>query len=130
MKRVGVLISGRGTNLQALIDAETQGRLGGQIVLVISNKSRAKGLERAKDAGIKTLVVTKKEYPDREDYDRQLIAVLQQHDVNLVVLAGYMRMLTDHFIAIFKNRIINVHPSLLPSFKGVRAQWQAIDFGV
>ncbi|MFW9919500.1 MAG: phosphoribosylglycinamide formyltransferase [Candidatus Thorarchaeota archaeon] len=130
MSRVGVLISGRGTNLQALIDAQEQGMLGGQIVVVISNKSKAQGLERARKAGIKTVTVTRKEYPQREDFDRQLLSILRQNNVDLVVLAGFMRILTNIFISEFANRIINVHPSLLPSFRGVEAQWQAVDFGV
>ncbi len=130
MSRVGVLISGRGTNLQALIDAQLRGELGGQIAIVISNKSSAKGLKRAKAAGIKTEVVTKIKYPDREEFDSKLVSILNENNVDLVVLAGFMRILSRVFISAFENRIINVHPSLLPSFKGVRAQWQAIDFGV
>ncbi len=130
MSRVGVLISGRGTNLQALIDAQEQGTLGGKLVVVISNKRSAKGLQRAERAGIKTEIVTKKEYPIREDFDRQLIKILRDYEVDLIVLAGFMRILTLTFISEFENRIINVHPSLLPAFKGVNAQWQAVDFGV
>ncbi len=130
MKRIGVLISGRGTNLQALIDAQSRGELGGEVVIVISNKSKAQGLERARRAGIKTEIITKKDYPVREEHDRAVVKVLQEHEVDLVVLAGYMRILTEEFINAFPNRIINVHPSLLPAFKGLKAQWQAVEYGV
>ncbi|RLI48587.1 MAG: phosphoribosylglycinamide formyltransferase [Candidatus Thorarchaeota archaeon] len=130
MKRIGVLISGRGTNLQALIDAQQRGELGGEIVIVISNKSKAMGLERARKAGINTEIITKKQYPVREDHDRAVVEALKAHRVDLVVLAGYMRILTEVFIDAFRDRIINVHPSLLPAFKGVKAQWQAVEYGV
>ena len=130
MKRIGVLISGRGTNLQALIDAQARGELGGEIVIVLSNKTKALGLERARNAGIPTDVVTKKLHSYREEFDKRVIQVLKEYNVDIVVLAGYMRILGDEFIDSFQNRIINVHPSLLPSFKGVKAQWQAVDHGV
>ncbi len=130
MKRIGVLISGRGTNLQALIDAEKRGEISGKIVVVISNKSDALGLERARQAGIKTEVVTKKDYPEREDHDRRVAQILEENGVDLVVLAGYMRILTHVLVDKYKNRIINIHPSLLPAFKGVEAQRQAIEYGV
>jgi len=130
MSRIGVLISGRGSNLQALIDAESRDDLAGEIVIVISSKSNAMGLERATKADIATEVITKKSYPIREDHDTRLVEILKEHNVDLVVLAGYLRMFTDVFISEFKDRIINVHPSLLPSFKGVKAQWQAVDYGV
>ncbi|MGV9170830.1 MAG: phosphoribosylglycinamide formyltransferase [Promethearchaeia archaeon] len=130
MTRIGVLISGRGTNLQALIDAERRGDFDGQIAIVISNKSKAEGLKRADRAGIKTRIITKKEYPVREEHDRAVIQVLKEHDVDLVVLAGYMRILSPFFCQEYKHRMINVHPSLLPAFKGVKAQWQAVEYGV
>ncbi len=130
MRRIGVLVSGRGTNLQALLDAESCGELGGQIVVVISNKSKALALERARKKGITTIVVTKLEFPDGNEFDEQIAEILRCYEVDLVVLAGYMRMFTDQFINEFQHKIINVHPSLLPAFKGVRAQWQAIDYGV
>ncbi|MHA2424603.1 MAG: phosphoribosylglycinamide formyltransferase [Candidatus Thorarchaeota archaeon] len=130
MSRVGVLISGRGTNLQALIDAEKNGELAGTVVLVISNKSEAQGLLRAQSAGIDMRTVTKTDFPIREEHDKQVVQILQEFDVDLVVLAGYMRILTDTFLSEFENRIINVHPSILPSFKGVKAQWQAVEHGV
>jgi len=130
MTRIGVLISGRGTNLQALIDAQNRKDLCGEIVLVISSKSKALGIERARKAGIQVEIITKKMYPSRSDFDRQLIMILKQAQVDLIVLAGYMRILTRQFINEFHSRIINVHPSLLPAFKGVKSQWQAIEFGV
>ncbi|MFO7836255.1 MAG: phosphoribosylglycinamide formyltransferase [Candidatus Thorarchaeota archaeon] len=130
MTRIGVLISGRGTNLQALIDAQKRGDFDGQIAIVISNKSKAEGLKRADRAGIKTRIITKKDYPVREEHDRAVIQVLKEHDVNLVVLAGYMRILSPFFCQEYKHRMINVHPSLLPAFKGVKAQWQAVEYGV
>lgn len=130
MKRISVLISGRGTNLQALIDAQARGELGGEIVIVLSNKSEAVGLKRALKAGIPTEVVTKKLHSNREEFDKRVIQVLKEYNIDIVVLAGYMRILGDEFIDSFQNRIINVHPSLLPSFKGVKAQWQAVNHGV
>ncbi|MFW9810505.1 MAG: phosphoribosylglycinamide formyltransferase [Candidatus Thorarchaeota archaeon] len=130
MKRIGVLISGRGTNLQALIDAQARGTLGGEIVVVLSNKSKAFGLERAQKAGIPIEIMTKKAYPNREDFDKKVEQILKDYNVDLIVLAGYMRILSDMFIRTFRNRIINVHPSILPSFKGIKAQHQAIEHGV
>jgi len=129
MSRVGVLISGRGSNLQALIDAEAREEIGGEIVVVISNKSEAIGLQRAEKAGIQTHVVTKREYSVREEHDLRVVEILKKNSVDLVVLAGYMRVLTNVFVTEFENRIINVHPSLLPAFKGVKAQWQAVKHG-
>ena len=130
MKQIGVLISGRGTNLQALIDAQKRNELGGEIVLVISNKTNALGLERARKAKISTKVITKKQYPERDKFDRKVLEILEEFNIDLIVLAGYMRILGNEFIKEYPNRIINVHPSLLPAFKGVKAQWQAIEHGV
>ncbi|MDH4214576.1 MAG: phosphoribosylglycinamide formyltransferase [Candidatus Thorarchaeota archaeon] len=130
MTLIGVLISGRGTNLQALIDAQNRQELRGKIVVVISNKSKALGIERARKAGIPVEIITKKMYPVRSDFDKQLVKILKQARVDLIVLAGFMRILTQYFINEFHSKIINVHPSLLPAFKGVRSQWQAIEHGV
>ncbi len=130
MKRIGVLISGRGTNLQALIDAQIRGDLSGEIVIVLSNKTKALGLKRARKSNIPTAVVTKKLHTNREDFDKQVMLILNDYKVDLIVLAGYMRILGDEFVEKFQNRIINVHPSLLPAFKGVKAQWQAVEHGV
>jgi phosphoribosylglycinamide formyltransferase-1 len=128
-RRVGVLISGRGSNLQALIDAQRAGGLGGEIALVFSNVAGAPGLERARAAGIPTLVRDHRGRP-REDYDRELADVLAQHGVGLVCLAGYMRLLSAGFVRAFAGRILNVHPSLLPAFPGRDAQRQAWQHGV
>ncbi len=129
MKRVGVLISGRGSNLLALIDAQHAGQLGGEIVVVISNVESAAGLERARQAGVPA-VFRDHRGQKREDYDQELLAILGEHKVELVCLAGYMRLLSPRFVQAFRNRILNVHPSLLPAFPGVDAQRQALEHGV
>jgi phosphoribosylglycinamide formyltransferase-1 len=128
-QRVGVLISGRGSNLQALIDAEREGRLGGTLVLVISNVETAAGLERARRAGIATAVCDHRGRP-RDVHDSDLVARLQAAQVDLVCLAGYMRLLSPAFISTFAGKILNVHPSLLPAFPGLDAQKQAWTHGV
>ncbi len=127
---IGVLISGRGTNLQALIDAQAEGRLSGRLVIVISNNPAAKGLMRARKAGIETMVIPHQDYPSREAHDRAIMNALQSREVDLVVLAGYMRLLTSEFVNAYRNRIINIHPALLPSFPGLHAQKQALEYGV
>jgi phosphoribosylglycinamide formyltransferase 1 len=127
---IGVLISGRGSNLQAIIDAIDQRRLDASIAIVISNKADAAGLERAAAAGIRTAVMTHTRWPDRDAYDAALVEALRAADVSLVCLAGFMRLLGPTFIQAFPNRVLNVHPSLLPAFPGVEAQRQAIEHGV
>ena len=129
VKRVGVLISGRGSNLQALIDAQRAGTLGGKIAVVISNIETAPGLERARAAGIPTVCCIHQGRL-REDHDRELVALLRERDVDLVCLAGYMRLLSPVFLAAYAGRILNVHPSLLPAFPGRDAQHQAFAYGV
>ena len=129
MANVGVLISGRGTNLQALIDASAEGRLGGRIAVVISNVETAPGLERARQAGIPALFRDHRGRT-REDFDAVLLGLLREHAVDLVCLAGYMRLLSPAFIRAFAGRILNVHPSLLPAFPGLEAQRQAWEHGV
>ena len=129
-RRLGVLISGRGTNLQALIDAITEERLDATIAVVISNRADAAGLDRARRAGIETLVVDHRGWPSREDYDRALVRELQTRDVRLVCLAGFMRIFSRHMLDAFPNAILNIHPSLLPSFPGLEPQRQALDYGV
>jgi phosphoribosylglycinamide formyltransferase-1 len=129
MKRVGVLISGRGSNLQALIDAQRAGGLGGQIAVVISNVSAAPGLERARTAGIAAAVLDHRGR-SREDHEHEVLEVLRRHEVDLVCLAGYMRLLSPVFIRAFPGRILNIHPSLLPAFPGLEAQRQALEYGV
>jgi phosphoribosylglycinamide formyltransferase 1 len=127
---IGVLISGRGSNLQAIIDAVAEGRLDARIGVVISNRAEASGLERATRAGIATVVLSHRAYPTREEYDAALIGELRRRDVSLVCLAGFMRLLSAAFVEAFPNAILNVHPSLLPAFPGVDAQRQALAHGV
>jgi len=132
-KHIGVLISGRGSNLQAIIDAIAEKRLNADVAIVISNRADAAGLDRAKQAGIETLVVDhqdKKRFPAREDYDRELVTQLTNRNVGLVCLAGFMRLLSPIFLDAFADRILNIHPSLLPAFPGVNAQYQAWEHGV
>ena|SRR5271170_3189873 len=128
--RIGVLISGSGTNLQAIIDAIGRGELKAEIGLVISNRADAYGLQRAHRAGIQTLVLDHRRFPSREAYDQQLVAELSAADVKLVVLAGFMRLLSNVMIGAFPNRIMNIHPALLPSFPGLNVQKAAVDYGV
>jgi len=127
-KKVGVLISGRGSNLQALIDVARQGELGGEIVVVVSNTEGAPGLDRARAAGI-AAVFRDHRGRRREEYDEDLGRILTAHRVDLVCLAGYMRLLSPAFIRAFAGRIVNVHPSLLPAFPGLAAQRQAWEYG-
>jgi phosphoribosylglycinamide formyltransferase-1 len=127
---LGVLISGRGTNLQSILDAVRGGRLQASVAVVISNRADAAGLERASLAGVETLVLDHQAYESREAYDAQLIEALQARRVDLVCLAGFMRILSPSFIHAFSNRILNVHPSLLPAFPGVNPPYQAWEHGV
>jgi phosphoribosylglycinamide formyltransferase-1 len=129
-KTIGVLISGRGSNLQALVDAIAEGRLDARIGIVISNRADAAGLERAKHAGIDTLVIDHRGFPTRDDFDRALVDALRAHSVSLVCLAGFMRLVGSPLLGAFPNAILNVHPSLLPAFPGVEAQRQALEHGV
>ncbi len=129
-RRIGVLISGRGSNLQALIDAVEDGRLDVALALVISNREGVEGLQRARRAGIEAICLSHRGWPSRDDYDRALVRELQQRQVDVVCLAGFMRVLGSAMIDAFPNRILNVHPSLLPSFPGVDAQAQALRYGV
>ena len=128
-RRLGVLISGRGSNLQALIDAIGDGRLHATIAVVISNRADAAGLDRARQAGIETLHINHRAFRSRDDHDRAVARELQARDVGLVCLAGYMRLVGGPLLAAFPNAILNIHPSLLPSFPGVDAQRQAVDHG-
>ena len=127
---IGVLISGRGSNLQALIDAIADGRLRARIAVVISNKADAPGLARAARAGIDTLVLDHRAAPDRDSYDRRLAEALLARGVRLVCLAGFMRLIGAPLLDAFPRAILNVHPSLLPAFPGVDAQRQALAHGV
>src|SRR6266403_5149717 len=119
MKRIGVLLSGRGSNFAALADSVSAGRIpNAEIALVLSNREGAPGIDRARARGLATRVIPSKGL-EREAYDRQVVAVLNEHQVDLVCLAGYMRLLSPFFVASFSNRILNIHPSLLPSFPGL-----------
>ena len=131
MNRIlGVLISGRGSNLQAIIDAIGAGRLDARIGLVISNRPGAQGLDRARTAGIETLVIDHRSFPTREAFDTAAVFELKQRSVGLVCLAGFMRLLSPAFIGAFPNAILNIHPALLPAFPGLDAQRQAWAHGV
>ncbi len=125
-----MLISGRGSNLQSLIDAIAAGRLDASIVVVISNRRDAHGLARARAANIDTLVMPASGHPDREAYDRALASALRDRGVDLVCLAGFMRVIGPPMLDAFPNRILNIHPSLLPAFPGLDAQGQALEHGV
>lgn len=127
--KLGVLISGRGSNLQALIVACAVPSFPAEIILVVSNKPNALGLEHARNAGIATAVVAHGDYADRESFDRAVHAELQGSGVELVCLAGFMRLLSDWFVETWHDHIVNIHPSLLPSFKGIDAHAQAIAAG-
>jgi phosphoribosylglycinamide formyltransferase-1 len=130
MKRIGVLLGGRGSNFEALAESVAAGRIpNAEIAIVISNKLDARGLERAKARGIATRLIPSKGL-EREAYDRQVAAVLHEYKVDLICLAGYMRLLSPYFVAEFPQRILNIHPSLLPSFPGLESQKQALDYGV
>jgi phosphoribosylglycinamide formyltransferase-1 len=128
-RTLGVLISGRGSNLKAIIDAIADGRLDARIAVVISNLADAPGLEHARQAGIETLVLSHRGHASREDYDRTLVAELKLRNVGLVCLAGFMRLLSPVFIDAYPDRILNIHPSLLPLFPGLHPQQQALDAG-
>jgi phosphoribosylglycinamide formyltransferase-1 len=129
MNRLGVLISGRGSNLQALIDAIQDGRLDAEIAVVVSNREDAPGLERARRTGIEALCISHRGWPSRDDYDRALARELQARRVRLVCLAGFMRLVGAPLIEAFPDAILNIHPSLLPAFPGVDAQRQAVEHG-
>jgi phosphoribosylglycinamide formyltransferase 1 len=129
-RRIGVLISGRGSNLQALIDAIADGRLDASIAVVISNIEDAGGLARARDAGIEAIAISHRGWPSRDDYDRALVRELRARDVGLVCLAGFMRVVGRPLIEAYTNAILNIHPSLLPAFPGTHAPRQAIEHGV
>jgi len=121
------LISGRGSNLQAIIDAARQGRIDARIAAVISNRADAAGLRLAEQAGIDTVVVDQKKYSNRTDYDHALIATIDIYNPDLVVLAGFMRILSDRFVQHYRDRVLNIHPSLLPEFKGLHTHRRALE---
>lgn len=127
---IALLCSGSGTNLQAIIDKVNDGYIPAKIALVLSDNSKALALSRAKTAGIETVVLNPKDYKAREDFDKEVIKDLKKREVELVVLAGFMRLLSPYFIKEYKNRIINIHPALLPSFKGTHGIKDALDYAV
>jgi len=127
---LGVLVSGSGTNLKAILDAVSSGALDARVVCVISNKSDALALERARAAGVPALALSHKAYATREAFDDAVLAALRQHGVDWVVLAGFMRVLTPGFLRAWNGRVVNIHPSLLPAFPGVNAIGQALAHGV
>jgi phosphoribosylglycinamide formyltransferase-1 len=129
MRNLGILLSGRGSNFEAIADNVASGKLDAGIAVVISNRADAPGVESAKRRGLKALVIPSKGVP-REQHDQAVVAALREHKVELVVLAGYMRLLSPWFVQQFPNRILNIHPSLLPAFPGLDAQKQAFDYGV
>jgi len=129
-KRIGVLLSGRGSNFEALAESIAAGRIpNAEIAIVISNREGAPGVQRAEARGIKTRVIPSKGL-ERETYDRQVAAVLDDYKVDLICLAGYMRLLSPYFVEKYPNRILNIHPSLLPAFPGLESQRQALEYGV
>src|ERR1700681_2702125 len=129
-KRIGVLLSGRGSTFVALAESVATGRIpNAEIAIVVSNREGAPGIDKAKERGIATRIIPSKGL-EREAYDRQVVAVLNEHNVDLICLAGYMRLLSPYFVASFPNRILNIHPSLLPSFPGLESQRQALEYGV
>jgi phosphoribosylglycinamide formyltransferase-1 len=128
MKKLGILISGRGSNFEAIARNVQAGKIPAEIGVVISNKEEAAGLAIARQMGLNAICIPSKG-KEREAFERELVAALRQHEVDLVCLAGFMRVLTPYFIREFKGRILNIHPAILPSFPGVEAQKQALDYG-
>ena len=129
-KKIGVVVSGRGSNLQSIIDHIAEGKLNVEVAVVVSDHKEAFALERAAKAGIPTAVVERKGCKDKAEFEDKIDAALRDKGAEVVILAGFMRILTGHFISRWENKIINIHPALLPSFKGVDAQGQAVDYGV
>lgn len=127
--KIAVLCSGSGTNLQAIIDSVKSGYISAEIAIVISDKKGAYALVRAKEAGIETLVLNAKDFKKREDFDKEMVKALKKKGVGLVVLAGFMRLLSPYFIREYKDKIINVHPALLPAFKGAHGIKDALEYG-
>src|SRR5439155_264603 len=128
-RRLGILLSGRGSNFEAIADRIGSGQLNAEIAVVVSNVESAPGLERARARGLAAVYIASRQRP-REDFDREAVEVLKKHDVSLVVLAGFMRILSRVFLDAFPYGILNIHPALLPAFPGTAAQQQALDYGV
>jgi len=130
MMRIGVLVSGSGSNLQSIMDACERSEIDARVCVVISNVPHAYALERARQKGLPSVVVPHADYPDRASYDRKLVDILTEYRVDLVALAGFMRVLTPGFLRAFSGRVMNIHPALLPSFPGLDVRQKAIDYGV
>lgn len=128
--RIGVLASGRGSNLQAIIAASEQGKIHAEVVVVVSDVADAYALERAKKHNTPGIHINPKDFKNKKEYEQAIVNKLREHDIGLVVLAGYMRLVTDVLITAFDGNIMNIHPALLPSFKGLHAQQQALEYGV
>ena len=129
-RRIAVLISGRGSNLQSILDAIRAGELDATVAVVISNRPEAPGLLRAREAAVEAVCLRPRDYPDRDAYDRAVVETLGAHEVGLVCLAGFMRLIGPPLLQAFPHRILNIHPSLLPAFPGLEAQRQALEHGV
>ncbi|MFB0519294.1 MAG: phosphoribosylglycinamide formyltransferase [Acidobacteriota bacterium] len=130
-KRLAILISGRGSNMVAIARAVKRGKTpNAEIAVVISNKPNAPGLKKAQQMGLETLCISHKDFPTREDFDRRIVEELRKRRVDLVCLAGFMRILSPYFVSQYRNRIMNIHPALLPSFPGMQAQKDALEHGV
>ncbi len=130
MKRIAVLASGRGTNLEAILEAVESGHIAGEVAVAISDQEKALALQRAENRGVKALFMNPKDYGGREQYDRAIVEQLKEDQVDLVVLAGFMRLLTAYFIQAYPLAIMNIHPSLLPAFPGLDGVEQALNYGV
>lgn len=130
MKRFAVFVSGNGSNLQAMIDAVKAGQIKAELALVFANRHKAYGLKRAEEAGIKTLVLEPRNYATPQSYDREIVLYLKKENIDFIVLAGYMKILTPWFVKQYDRKIINVHPSLLPAFKGARGIKDQFTYGV
>lgn len=128
--KIAVLISGRGSNMRSIVEACKREFINAKVTLVLSNRAEAPGLEFARSENIESVVLPHKAFPVREDYDRQVVDILHQKQVDLICLAGFMRLLSSVFVTAFPNRIMNIHPALLPSFPGLHAQRQAVEYGV
>jgi phosphoribosylglycinamide formyltransferase 1 len=127
---IGIMISGRGSNMAAILKATQEQDFPAKVVVVISNKKDAKGLETAKSFNVPTFVIDSKQFNSKSEYEQEIVKVLQSHDIQLLALAGYMKIVGKDILSAYNNRILNIHPSLLPSFKGLHAQEQAINAGV
>ncbi|HHV71274.1 MAG TPA: phosphoribosylglycinamide formyltransferase [Clostridia bacterium] len=128
--RLGVLVSGRGSNMEAIIKAGEEGKLNAKVVVVISDRSEAPALKKAERKNIKSLYVNPKQFSTKAEYEEELIKIFSSFEVDLIILAGFMRLLSPRFLSYYKNKVLNIHPSLLPSFPGLEPQKQAIDYGV